>query len=97
MATALILPLPVVVITVRHYLKDENLMTRKQYPCYEPVLVPTDIEDDTTADVTCGGKILLDVIPTVPIDGAMTHVGVPRTQRSCGILTTGRFPELDQS
>jgi hypothetical protein len=78
-ATAFTLPLSVVVFTVRHHLKDENLMTRKQHPYYEPILVSTDVEDDTIADVISGSKIYLNVIPIVPIDRAMTEVGVPRS------------------
>ena len=76
MTTAFDFPLAVVVFTMCHDLEDEHLVARKQHPCYEPILVATDVEHDTIANVTCGNKTLLDVTPTVPVDGPMTDVAV---------------------
>lgn len=97
MAAAFCLPLPVVVIAVRHYLEDEHLVARKQHPCDEAILVATDVENDATADVTGGGEILLNVVPTLPIDRAVADVSIPSPQRSCGVLAAGGLPKLNQT
>jgi len=97
MAAAVFLPLPIVVFAVRHYLENEHLVARKQYPRDEPIFVATDVEHDTTADVTGGGKVSLNVVPTLPIDRAVAHMGVPSPQRSCGVFAAGGFPKLNQA
>ena len=97
MAAALIFPFTVVVLAVRHYSEDEHLVARIQHASDKPVLVPADIEDDTTANMACRGEVGSDIGPTAPIDGPAAHVRVPRSQRPLGILAAGRLPKLNQS
>lgn len=96
MATTLLFPGILVVLSVCHHLEDEHLLAGIEDTGHQPIFVSADVENDAVAYGTRSAKLGFHVSPGLPCHGPVTHMGVPCTERPFGVPMAGHFPELFQ-
>src|SRR5204862_285877 len=83
-----------IVLAVRHYLQDEDLLGRVADAGNQPVLVAADVKDDAVADEARTGERGFHLSPGLPRDGLAVDVRIPRPEWAFGVPVAGRRPKL---
>jgi hypothetical protein len=97
MTTAFILPIVLVVLSVGHDFKDENLVAPIKDARHEPIFVASDVEYDARTDKARAAKRSLDIPPRMPSNSLAVDMGMPSTQRAFGVLMACGLPPLLQA